>query len=57
MGTRRRHLSRLPAKRERESLEEKVQTVEQPVGKGGCSGLRIIFSGEVNKMKEKSDPI
>ena len=55
MGTRRRHLSGLFAKRQ--GLEERVQTLEHPVDKSGCSGLRIIFSDEVNKMKERPDPI
>ena len=55
IGTRRRHLSRLPAKRQ--GLEERAQTLEQPVDKSGCGGPGIIFSDEVQKMKEKSDPI
>ena len=49
MGTRRRHLSRLLAKRQ--SLEERSQNLEQPVDKGGCGGLRIIVSDEVQKKK------
>ena len=55
MGTRRRHLSRQTEKRQ--SPEERAKTREQPVEKGGCSGLRIIFGDEVQKMKENSEPI
>lgn len=50
-GRRRRHLSRLPAKRQ--GHEGRAQTSEQLVDQGGCGGLRIIFSDEVRKMKRK----
>ena len=53
MGARR-HLSRILAKRQ--SLDESVKTLEQPIDKGGCHGLRIIFSDVVERMKERSDP-
>ena len=49
MTTRRRHLSPPPAKRQ--SLEERANTPEQPVDKGGCIGPRIIFGEKVQKMK------
>ena len=49
VGTRRRHLSRLLAKRQR--LEDRAKTLEQPVDKCGCNGLRIFFCEEVQKMK------
>ena len=49
MTTRRKHLSPPPAKRQ--SLEERANTPEQPVDKGGCIGPRIIFGEKVQKMK------
>ena len=42
MGARRRHQPRIPAIRQ--CLEEGVKTLEQPINKGGCSGLLITFS-------------
>ena len=53
MGTRRRHLSSFLAKSQ--SLDERVKTLERPINEGGCNGLRIIFSKEVDSMKERSD--
>ena len=53
IGARRGHLSRMPAKRE--SLDESVKTLDQPINKGGCNGLPIIFSCEVERLKERSD--
>ena len=50
-GRRRRHLSRLPAKRQ--GHEGRAQTSEQLVDQGGCGSLGIIFSDEVRKMKRK----
>ena len=55
MGARRRHLSSFLAKSQ--SLDERVKTLEQPINEGGCHGLRIIFSKEVDSMKARSDPI
>ena len=55
MGARRRHLSRIPAIRQ--SSWERPKTLEHPIDKGGCNGLRIIFSCEVESMKERSDLI
>ena len=46
----RRHLSRILAKRQ--SLDESVKTLEQPIDKDGCHGLRIIFSDMVERMKD-----
>ena len=48
MEVRRRHLSRMPAKRQ--SLDESVRTLEQPINKGGCNGLPVIFSDEVERL-------
>ena len=55
MGARRRHPSRIPAKRQ--FLNDTAKTSEQPIDQGGCNGLRIIFSNEVESMKEQYDPI
>ena len=54
MEARRRHLSGILAKRQR--LDARVKIFEQPINKGGCHGLRIVFSSEVESMKEKSGP-
>ena len=54
MEARRRNLARLLALRQ--CSEERANTLERPIEKGGCSGLRIFFSNEVESMKERSDP-
>ena len=51
----RRNLVRIPAVRH--CAEVKRKTLEQPIDKGGCSGLRIMFSNEVESMKERSASI
>ena len=48
MEARRRHLSRMPAKRQ--SLDESVKTLEQAINKGGCNGLPVTFSDEVEGL-------
>ena len=55
MGARRRHQPRIPAIRQ--CLEEGVKTLEQPINKGGCSGLLITFSDDVECMQERSVPV
>ena len=49
MGARRRHLSRIPAIRQ---CSEETAKLEEPINKGGCNGLRILFSDEVKSMKD-----
>ena len=41
----------------RQCSEERARTLEQPIDKGGCHGLRIIFHNEVESIKERSDLI
>ena len=33
-----------------------MKTLEKPINKGGCNGLRITFSSDVECMQERSDP-
>ena len=40
----------------RQPLDESAKTLEQPINKRGCNGPPIIFSDEVERMKERSDP-
>ena len=37
--------------------EGRARTLEQPINKGACNGLRITFSNEAESMKEGSGPI
>ena len=55
MGARRRHLTSIPAIRH--CSKEDAKTREQPINRGGRTGLRIIFSDEVGTMTERIDPI
>ena len=55
MEARRRHLTSIPTIRQ--CSEEKAKTLEQPINKGGRTGLRIIFSDEVGSMTARIDPI
>ena len=57
MGARRRHVARDTCSETIRCSWVRAKTSEQPIDQGGCNGLRIIFSNEVESMKEQYVPI